>query len=167
MAEETPDETVDTADEVVDTAADAPDEVAASADADDAASAVEDTADADGVDTKAKGPTAERTVTRRAVTSKRVTPKGASQGVSPKKGANATKGNPVDRSQYTQPTRPVVYDKGPSPWWVPAIMFALLIIGALVIMGNYMGVFGDAANIRLVIGLVFILGGIITATQYR
>ncbi len=32
---------------------------------------------------------------------------------------------------------------------------------------NYLGVFGDAANIRMVIGLAFILGGIITATQYR
>ena len=30
-----------------------------------------------------------------------------------------------------------------------------------------MGVFGDASNIRLVIGLGFILGGIIAATQYR
>ena len=55
----------------------------------------------------------------------------------------------------------------PSPWWVPAIMWALLAIGVLVIMLNYMGVFGDPANIRLVIGLACILGGIITATQYR
>jgi hypothetical protein len=60
-----------------------------------------------------------------------------------------------------------VYAKGPSPWWVPAIMFGLLIVGALIIMSNYMGVFGDASNIRLVLGLGFILGGIVTATQYR
>jgi hypothetical protein len=46
-------------------------------------------------------------------------------------------------------------------------MFGLLIIGALIIMSNYMGVFGDASNVRLVIGLGFILGGIVTATQYR
>jgi hypothetical protein len=30
-----------------------------------------------------------------------------------------------------------------------------------------MSVFGEPANMRLVIGLGFILGGIITATQYR
>ena len=46
-------------------------------------------------------------------------------------------------------------------------MFAFLIIGALVIMLNYMCVFGDAENIRLIIGLGLILAGIITATQYR
>ena len=67
--------------------------------------------------------------------------------------------------RYTPPQ--ATYAPGPSPWWVPALMFGLLIIGALVIMLNYMGAFGDAENIRLVIGLAFILGGIITATQYR
>jgi hypothetical protein len=55
----------------------------------------------------------------------------------------------------------------PSPWWVPAIMFGLIIVGALVIMLNYMGAFGDPENYRLLIGLAFILGGIVAATQYR
>ena len=55
----------------------------------------------------------------------------------------------------------------PSPWWVPAMMFAFLILGALLIMLNYMEVFGDAENVRLIIGLALILAGIVTATQYR
>ena len=71
----------------------------------------------------------------------------------------------VSRAPVATPQQ--VYAKGPSPWYVPAIMFGLLIVGALIIMSNYMGVFGDASNIRLVIGLGFILGGIIAATQYR
>ncbi|MBX3285352.1 MAG: cell division protein CrgA [Actinobacteria bacterium] len=119
-------------------------------------------------------------VVRKKVVSKRVTPKGAAQGVSTagggaKKGSTAARthsvaaehGEEEDRysKRYTPPT--AKYAPGPSPWWVPAIMFGLLIVGALVIMLNYMSVFGEPANIRLVVGLAFILGGIITATQYR
>ena len=66
----------------------------------------------------------------------------------------------------TPPPSQQSYPKGPSPWWVPTLMFGLLIIGALIIMANYM-VGDSASNTRLVIGLAFILGGIITATQYR
>ena len=65
------------------------------------------------------------------------------------------------------PTPQQVYAKGPSHWSVPALMFGLLILGALIIMSNYMGVFGHAQNLRLVIGLAFILAGILTSTQNR
>jgi hypothetical protein len=106
-------------------------------------------------------------VVRKKVVSKRVTPKGAEQGAKASTAPRSKGGAPEGgySARYTPPA--ATYAKGPSPWWVPAIMFALLIVGALVIMLNYMGVFGDAANIRLVIGLGLILGGIITATQYR
>lgn len=116
-------------------------------------------------------------VVRKKVVSKRVTPKGGAQGVpsGAKKGSTAARthsvaaehGDEDDKysKRYTPPA--AKYAPGPSPWWVPAIMFGLLIIGALVIMLNYMSVFGEPANVRLVIGLAFILGGIITATQYR
>jgi hypothetical protein len=119
-------------------------------------------------------------VVRKKVVSKRVTPKGGPQAAAAasggaKKGSTASRthsvaaehGDDEDRysKRYTPPT--AKYAPGPSPWWVPAIMFGLLIVGALVIMLNYMGVFGEPANLRLVIGLAFILGGIITATQYR
>ncbi len=128
----------------------------------------------------AKPEPAKPEVVRKKVVSKRVTPKGGAQGVSTtssgaKKGSTAARthsaaaehGDEEDRysKRYTPPT--AKYAPGPSPWWVPAIMFGLLIVGALVIMLNYMSVFGEPANIRLVIGLAFILGGIITATQYR
>ena len=112
---------------------------------------------------------AQRQVTRRTVVSKRVTPKAGTKvdaGATPvtSKARNAKVTEQI-QARYTPPEQ--TYAKGPSPWWVPAIMFGLLIVGALVIMLNYMGVFGDAENVRLVIGLAFILGGIVTATQYR
>lgn len=111
---------------------------------------------------------AQRQVTRRTVTSKRVTPKAgkADPTATPvtSKARNARVTEQI-QARYTPPEQS--YAKGPSPWYVPALMFGLLIVGALIIMLNYMGVFGDAENLRLVIGLAFILGGIITATQYR
>ena len=117
-------------------------------------------------------------VARRTVTSRRVTPKGgaaAAKSSKPTKDAapaTTSKARDAKKTESVVSRAPVatpqeVYAKGPSPWWVPAIMFGLLIVGALIIMTNYMGVFGDASNVRLVIGLAFILGGIIAATQYR
>ncbi len=133
----------------------------------------------DAQDSDVSGAPAKPTVVRKKVTSKRVTPKGATQGAkvtsSPVSGkARSTTSAGADEDdehepgfskRYTPPK--ATYAQGPSPWWVPTLMFGLLIVGALVIMLNYMQVFGDPANIRLVIGLAFILGGIITATQYR
>ncbi|MGN6696290.1 MAG: cell division protein CrgA [Aquihabitans sp.] len=127
---------------------------------------------------KADAVVAERkVVARRTVQSRRVTPKGgpaaAKAAKDTKDAAPASTSKARDAKKTASvtkapaPTPQQVYAKGPSPWWVPAIMFGLLIIGALIIMTNYMGVFGDASNIRLVIGLGFILGGIVTATQYR
>jgi hypothetical protein len=127
---------------------------------------------------KADAAVAERqVVARRTVTSRRVTPKGGPAAAAKKKGADAAPAS-ASKARDAKKTASVVtkappvtpqqvYAKGPSPWYVPAIMFGLLIVGALIIMSNYMGVFGDASNIRLVIGLGFILGGIVTATQYR
>ena len=115
-------------------------------------------------------------VVRKKVVSKRVTPKGGPQTAKAAKAAAGptgprTKASPkvdVDEGYSKRYTPPAPqYARGPSPWWVPTLMFGFLIIGALVIMLNYSGVFGDPQNIRLIIGLGFILGGIITATQYR
>ena len=106
------------------------------------------------------------------VTSKRVTPKGATQGAkvsSTPVAASSRKAEADDDESFSKRYTPPksTYAQGPSPWWVPTLMFGLLIIGALIIMLNYMELFGEPANLRLVIGLGFILGGIITATQYR
>ena len=152
---------------------DAPVEAEASTDeagVDEAATSTEETAEptkAEPAKAEPKAGGTERKVTRRTVVSRRVTPKG---------GEKASSSGPSSKARDARKTETVVtrtpppsqqtYPKGPSPWWVPTLMFALLIIGALVIMLNYM--VGDtASNTRLVIGLAFILGGIITATQYR
>ena len=126
---------------------------------------VEDAGGSKGATSGVKAAETDRVVTRRTVTSKRVTPKGGAPAPSQRKSGKS--GNPVVESARYTPPSSGAYARGPSPWWVPTLLFGMLIIGALIIMTNYMGVFGEAQNIRLVIGLVFILGGIITATQYR
>jgi hypothetical protein len=61
--------------------------------------------------------------------------------------------------------------KGPSPRWVPVFMFGLWGIGLAMILLNYMGLLPGSADggngWYLIGGLGLILGGIITATQYR
>lgn len=55
-----------------------------------------------------------------------------------------------------------------SPTWVPVLMFGLLVLGALMIILNYMGwVPGGTSNWYLLGGLGLILGGIIAATQFH
>ncbi len=94
---------------------------------------------------------------KRKVKGGRVTPKGGPQA--------APSNRPGASSRYTPP---VPMSKKVSPPWVPVLMFALLGIGLLVIFLNYMGVLpGDTKNSSLLVGLGFILGGIVTATQYH
>jgi hypothetical protein len=84
--------------------------------------------------------------------------------VTPKGGA-APAPRPDPSSRYTPP---VPKEQKVSPWWVPVLMFALLAIGLVVIFLNYLGVLpGETKNSYLLVGLGFILGGIMTATQYR
>jgi hypothetical protein len=75
---------------------------------------------------------------------------------------------PVSR-RYTAPVPTA--KRGPSPRWVPALMFAFWGVGLLLIILNYMGVLPGSDNggngWYLVAGLGSILAGIITATQYR
>ncbi len=160
---------------------DAPEAAADTADSDTVAEAKQDEQDkkaaADAVIAARKASSPQ--VTRRTVASRRVTPKGGPAAAKATKGdkdappaaeskaRDAKKTEAARRTTPPTPARGATYDKGPSPWWVPAIMFTLLIAGALVIMANYMGVFGDPSNVYLVVGLGAILGGIITATQYR
>jgi hypothetical protein len=94
-------------------------------------------------------------------------------------GRTAPKGGPTRRNadhvdhagpgastRYTppDPTRHM-----PSPRWIPAVMIMLLVLGLLVIFLHYVGLFlpGATSNWWLLGGLGLILGGIITATQYR
>lgn len=65
-------------------------------------------------------------------------------------------------------TPPIPKEFRESPKWVPILMFALLVLGLLTIIANYMGLFpGEASNWYLLLGLAFITGGFITATQLR
>jgi hypothetical protein len=65
-------------------------------------------------------------------------------------------------------TPPVPQSAKVSPMWVPVLMFVLLGIGLVVILANYIGWLpGSTSNWYLVVGLGFILGGILTATQWH
>lgn len=84
--------------------------------------------------------------------------------VTPKGGAPSAH-RPEASRRYTPP---VPQEFKVSPRWVPIVMFALLGIGLVVIFCNYLGVLpGGTKNSYLLVGLGAILGGIITATQYR
>lgn len=86
---------------------------------------------------------------KRRVQGGRVTPKGT-QPHNP---------NPIEtvRAVSDQPSAP----------WVSWVMFALFAIGMIVIFLNYTQVLGDTNNAYTLLGLGFILGGIITATRLR
>jgi Cell division protein CrgA len=106
----------------------------------------------------------------------RVTPKGTRPGQLPTAaatpGASGTGSESSVRraaeasSRYTPPV-PKTFRE--SPKWVPILMFTLLVLGALVIFFNYLALLlpGATNNWYLIVGLVLILGGIVTATQYR
>jgi Cell division protein CrgA len=65
-------------------------------------------------------------------------------------------------------TPPVPKDVKVSPWWVPALMGGFLLVGALVILLNYVGILpGSVTNWYLLAGLALITAGFITATQWR
>jgi hypothetical protein len=70
------------------------------------------------------------------------------------------------RSRYTPPAP----KKAPhSKLWVPTVMFSCLLLGVVVIAGNYLQLLpgGEASNNFLVIGLVLMIVGFVTSTVYR
>lgn len=82
--------------------------------------------------------------------------------------AAARSGNPKKAAEATDPSRytaPIPRAQLESPTWVPAIMFTLLGAGGLVILLTY--VIWNGRPLSLGVGLALILGGILTATQYR
>ncbi len=89
----------------------------------------------------------------------RVTPKGT-QTTAPRGDHSTPSGSPTNRTP--------VKLAGPSPTWVPILMFALLGVGVVMILLNYLSVLpGAPDNWYLLGGLALVLGGIFTATQYR
>ena len=105
---------------------------------------------------------AERKASDRRTTG-RVTPKG---GGSTKAKASA---EPIDAGIASgRYTPPIPREQKVSPWWVPALMFAFLGLGVLVIVLNYVGLMpGDTSNNYLLLGLALITAGFITATNYH
>ena len=92
---------------------------------------------------------------KRRVAGGRVTPRGTRPGAA----------QAASTGRYTPPTPASVRS---SPTWVPVLMFSLMLIGALIIITNYVSLLpGATSNIYLLVGLAAIGGGIITATQYR
>lgn len=78
----------------------------------------------------------------------------------------------VDRAHHASDsssryTPPVPKAMKISPPWLPWLMGAFLISGALLIVVNYIGSFWDTSNWVLLGGLGLILAGIITATQWH
>jgi hypothetical protein len=65
-------------------------------------------------------------------------------------------------SRYTPPVSRASIQ---SPPWVPVLMIALLVIGALIILLRYI-VWTDS-NLPVLAGLVFLLGGLYTATKWH
>jgi hypothetical protein len=105
---------------------------------------------------------------KRRVKGSRVTPKA---GAGPTTGPASGKGAPTPTGRYTPP---IPREMKVSPPWVPVLMFVLLGLGVIVIIGNYVSVLpgwgflpDDTSNMWLLVGLGFILGGILTATQYH
>ena len=70
--------------------------------------------------------------------------------------------------QSSRYTPPIPKEMKVSPPWLPVLMGALLVVGALMIVLNYLEVLPNAvSNWYLLGGLGMILAGIITATQWR
>jgi len=66
-------------------------------------------------------------------------------------------------------TAPAPKTQKSSPLWVPATMFTCLLLGILVIVGNYLGLLpgGQAQNSSLFIGLGLMIAGFVLSTRYR
>jgi hypothetical protein len=94
--------------------------------------------------------------------------KATSQG-NPAKASAAKPGRTTPKAgapgRYTPPTPKT---KVSSPLWVPALMFALIVTGVLVVITNYLGLLpGEQQNWYLMLGLGEITAGFIVATFFR
>ena len=79
---------------------------------------------------------------------------------------HATEERQVEASSRYTP--PVPQYKKQSPQWVAWVMFALMGLGALVILLYYLGaVPGGRSNWYLAAGLASLLAGLYTATKYH
>lgn len=86
---------------------------------------------------------------------------------SPKPGAASSgRVTPKATSRYTPP---VPKAEKVSPRWVPIVMFTSLGLGMLVILANYVSLLpgNGPSNMYLLVGLVLITVGFVTATKFH
>ena len=105
-----------------------------------------------------------------------MTPKGESQaqhrtrGTRGTRGARAARGatgsgRPGSSGRYTPP---IPKEQRKSPAWVGVLLLALLVLGLLLIVLNYVGVLPSGThNYYLVAGIVAIIAGLVMATTYH
>ena len=75
---------------------------------------------------------------------------------------------PQSKTTRQKITPPKAKALPPSKLWVPALMFALLGLGVIVIVTNYFGMLpGGANNKFLLIGIAEVTAGFIVATMLR
>ena len=71
----------------------------------------------------------------------------------------------IDRSsRYAPPTPKEFYE---SPRWVPILMAVFLGLGAVAIISRYLVPSFESTNTPVLIGLVFMLCGLFTATKWK
>ncbi len=100
---------------------------------------------------------------KRTATSGRVTPPG---GRATPPGGRATP--PGSRDVNKRYTAPIPKSVRHSPPWFGPVLLALLIVGLLLIVGNYVGIMpGGTSNWYLIGGLIGIVIGAMMATQYH
>lgn len=84
------------------------------------------------------------------------------------KGGQTPSGRPSTAAESGRYTPPTPRSQKVSPIWVPILMFALLGLGVLVIVLNYVDLLpGGANNGYLLLGLLLITLGFVTATNYH
>jgi hypothetical protein len=73
---------------------------------------------------------------------------------------------PTKGSRYTPPAPKTAKS---SHLWVPVTMFTCLVLGVVVIAGNYMELLpgGEVSNNFLLIGLVLLISGFVLSTFFR
>ena len=110
---------------------------------------------------------------------KRRVPGGSGTGrVTPKGGPAVRRPAGADPHHHPSPsaryTPPVPREMKVSPMWVPVLMGVLLVLGTAIILLNYVSLLptwgflpDDTSNVWLLVGLGFILVGIIVATQWH
>ncbi len=90
----------------------------------------------------------------------RATPKGSQT-------RNASLGRYVGAEESGRYTKAVPRDLKVSPRWFGPLILGLFILGVLVILLNYLSVFGTPSGWFLLVGLAIIGVGFVMATRYR